>query len=98
LLGACTPYNTAQGEKAGKCQKKFSSAEVFQQEVQSKRHKLFHGKSIGKKRAARQPLAFSLVLQTRYFIGASRAVNINSPNASGTWKFGTRVPVGRHAE
>ena len=63
------------------------------------RRELCHGKSIGKNSALHQsPLQIPRTQQPfRYFGRLSSPVKTNSPKASGTWKFGTAVPVGLHA-
>lgn len=63
------------------------------------RRELDHGKSIGKNSALHQsPLQIPLTQQPfLYFRLLSSPVKTNSPKASGTWKFGTAVPVGLHA-
>lgn len=63
------------------------------------RRELGHGKSIGKNSAVHQSsLAIPRAQQPfRYFERFSSLVKTNSPKASGTWKFGTAVPVGLHA-
>ena len=63
------------------------------------RRELCHGKSIGKNSAVHQsPLQIPPTQGSfRYFGRPSSLVKTNSPKASGTWKFGTAVPVGLHA-
>ena len=68
---------------------------VFPETILRKEQEFFHGKSIGKNVASHQRRAAQAF---RYFRRLLSPVKTNSPNASGTWKFGTAVPVGLHAE
>ena len=83
--------------ETSKRKQKGSVEMAFLETIVRKKEGFFHRKSIGKNAPSHQ-CRREIPQPFRYSRRLSSLVKTNSPKASGTWKFGTAVPVGLHAE
>jgi len=71
---------------------------TFSREMEKLPRSSIHGESIRKNQESCHYRFFAVLRQIRYLCGEGDGAKTNSPNASGTWKFGTAVRVGLQAE
>src|SRR5882762_95863 len=86
----------------GNQEKKRQQRRAQEKELKYKRAEMpewsFHGQSIRKKGHGSQHRAWQKTRGIFHYFALALSAKINFPNASGTWKFGSGVPVGCHAE
>src|SRR5713101_8946960 len=98
LLRVCLQRRTAKGEQKAQRKQPHSQGIALIRVSEEARKSFFHSGSIRGKRPCCQSRFLLLMREDAHFCGEEGAAKTRWPNASGTWKFGAGVRVGRQAE